>query len=172
MHCANEEKPPSPSMPCKNMPCRLTCGRVWKGRLAQANSKWTRQKPRASKNSSGCSEIRHLFLVPLPPLCLTQMERAYPRHPLTCIGVHTVRYGLSVRQPATLSETRCKRKARRNAHFLGWFQSNPSVFWTVAWHWLNAPTVQGRARWNHARESSGFHLTRNAKPVPRIQSND
>src|SRR5437879_11785373 len=72
--------------------------------------------------------------------------------PITC---------LTQRKRQKRWENRCKQAKPPNARFLGWFQSNSSVFWTVVSHWLNAPTVQGRARWNRAMECSDFRLTTN-----------
>src|SRR5438876_8383244 len=69
-------------------------------------------------------------------------------------------------------ENGCKQAKHPNARFLVWFPSNSNVFSTAAYDWLNVPIVQGRARSPQARESSGFRLMTNAKPVPRILMSD
>src|SRR5262249_52856383 len=54
-----------------------------------------------------------------------------------------------------------------NARFLGWFPLLSRVFWTVALHSWNAPTVQARAPSNRVVESCGSSLMTSAKRVPQ-----
>jgi AAA domain len=54
--------------------------------------------------------------------------------------------------PRRRRKNRYRHAKTLNVHFLGWFQSNSRVFWTVASRWLNVLTVQARAHSRCTRE--------------------
>src|SRR5262249_45739609 len=73
----------------------------------------------------------------------------------------------SLRPVARLSEASSNPPNRPHARFLGWFPLLSRVFWTVALHSWNAPTVQARAPSNRVVASCGSSLMTSAKHVPQ-----